>query len=334
MAHLYTEIADTDAKRELGFMHRHALGKNEGLLFVFPSSRRLSFWMKDTYVPLDIAFANKNRVITEIKELIPLSMRSVRSAHFAKYALEAPSGWFEQNGVKVGGTLRTAQEMEMPPMMSQMPDQAPPGQVEPPNPVDVAAYDAIMNNGILSMISEANRLKLAIVFTYEFPEGKQTTYELVPLERYETRNGADGRKLLLLGRCATRNGDFRNFDIDKILQYEVYFTEGEHAGKRVVMPMPQVNPQVPVQEPMVASSAAEIKTSIGEVIGIVKESAASGGGSSGQLMMTEYWDSLKKSREHGLSEGQAVLKYLEDNSHKNRAKPSKGEKRRKKPNKK
>jgi len=332
MPGLYVEIADTPESREMGFMHRRALGRNEGMLFVFPTERPLSFWMKDTYVPLDIAFAGSDMIIREIRDMAPLSTKSTRSIRSAMYALEAPAGWFEQNGVRVGGRLLTAQDFDAVP-------QTPPPQVPPPQqpPAEqnagqlaAGAYDAILNRGFRSMIREANRLKLAVVFQYEFPEGKIATFQLVPLEDYKLLPGAKGRTLVL-GRCANRDGDYRNFDIDKILNYEVYFTEGADAGKRVVMPMPQINPQTPAAEPIVASREAEIKTSIDQIIGMVKEAAGCGGYSGGQLMMTEYWDSLKKSREEGLTEGQAVLKYLEDNSRRNKGKkPQKGKKKKSK----
>jgi len=336
MPGLYVEIADTPELRELGLMHRRAMGRNEGMLFVFPTAQRLSFWMKDTYVPLDIAFAGTDRVIYQISDLAPLNMKSTSSIKAAKYALEAPSGWFAANGVRVGGRLLSAQEYDalpFPGLEEQPEPQQPQQQGTPP-----AAFDAILNQGFSRMIREANRLKLAVVFQYEFPEGKISTYQLVPLEDYKILPGAEG-KTLVLGRCANRDGDFRNFDIDKILNYEVYFTEGNDAGKRVVMPMPQLVPQnpepipfnQPPPEPMVASRAAEIKTSMDKVLGMVKEAGASGGGSSGQLMMTEYWDYLKKSREEGLSEGQAVLKYLEENSRRNSGKkPKKSKKKPKK----
>jgi hypothetical protein len=225
------------------------------------------------------------------------------------------------------------------PGLEQQPPQ-PQQQQQPQQPQGMpsAAFDAILNHGFSSMIREANRMKLAVVFQYEFPEGKISTYQLVPLEDYKILAGAEGRTLVL-GRCANRDGDYRNFDIDKILNYEVYFTKGVDAGKRVIMPMPQLLPQgpepipfeqPPIMEPMVASRTAEIKTSMDKVLGMVKESAAGGGGSSGQLMMTEYWDYLKKSHEEGLTEGQAVLKYLDENSRRNSGKKPKKSKKSKK----
>ena len=330
MPGLYVEIADTPWSREQGLMYRRALGVNEGMLFVFSDEQRLSFWMKDTYVPLDIAFAGSDRIIYQISDMAPLSTKSTKSIRIARYALEAPAGWFAANGVRVGGRLLTAQEYDVMPFPG-LPEQQPQQQDSVP---PAATFDAILNHGFQSMIKEANRYKLAVVFQYEFPEGKITTYQLVPLEDYQIVPGAEGRTLVL-GRCANRDGDYRNFDIDKIINYEVYFTEGADAGKRVVMPMPQLVPQapepIPFEQPAVASRDAEIKTSMDKVLGMVKEAGASGGGSSGQLMMTEYWDYMKQSREEGMTEGQAVLKYLEENSRRNKGKkPNRGKKKSKK----
>jgi uncharacterized membrane protein (UPF0127 family) len=95
------EIADTDATRSLGLMHRTELPENRGMLFVYPQSARLSFWMKNTLVPLDIAFIDRSGYIIDIQSMTPMSEESHRSPLPVPYALEVNRGWFERHGVRV-----------------------------------------------------------------------------------------------------------------------------------------------------------------------------------------------------------------------------------------
>ena len=102
---LFIELAKDDHSRQVGLMHRRHLAENAGMLFCFASEQHRSFWMKDTYVPLDIAFVSSKGKILEIHPLYPLSTRSVKSANRCKYALEVNRGWFESNGVRVGSYI-------------------------------------------------------------------------------------------------------------------------------------------------------------------------------------------------------------------------------------
>ncbi|MDL5054469.1 DUF192 domain-containing protein [Oscillatoria laete-virens NRMC-F 0139] len=94
------EIALTPEEKRRGLMGRTHLGENEGMLFVYPTPRQASFWMKNTSLPLSIAYADAEGVIQEIHDLEPHSLTAVTSRHFGiKYALEMNRGWFEKNGV-------------------------------------------------------------------------------------------------------------------------------------------------------------------------------------------------------------------------------------------
>ena len=75
---------------------------NEGMLFVYQREEMLSFWMRNTTLPLSIAFINKCGYITEIKDMVPGSDASVRPERPAQYALEVNRGWFIKNNVRVG----------------------------------------------------------------------------------------------------------------------------------------------------------------------------------------------------------------------------------------
>jgi uncharacterized membrane protein (UPF0127 family) len=102
MAKLTVEVADTPASLAHGLMYRKDLPNNEGMLFKFPNTRELSFWGQNTYIPLDIAFIDKDNKIAEIKQITPMSTRMVRSTGFCSMALEANAGYFDSNGITVG----------------------------------------------------------------------------------------------------------------------------------------------------------------------------------------------------------------------------------------
>ncbi len=99
------EVARTDAQRERGLMHRRSLGSREGMLFVFDADQRLAFWMKDTLVPLSIAFLSSEGRILQIEDMEPLSQKAIRSRLSARYALELPRGAFTDVGAAEGDTV-------------------------------------------------------------------------------------------------------------------------------------------------------------------------------------------------------------------------------------
>jgi uncharacterized membrane protein (UPF0127 family) len=106
MKKLLVELADNELKRTYGLMDRKSLASNHGMLFKFPYAHHLRFWMKNTYIPLDIAFINNAGKIEQIVEhMIPLSTRAVTSSNLCRYALEVPAGWFKENGIKIGDKI-------------------------------------------------------------------------------------------------------------------------------------------------------------------------------------------------------------------------------------
>ena len=96
------EIADEEAEQKRGLMERTALAEDAGMLFVFPGERPLSFWMKDTLIPLSIAYIDSDGGIVDIQDMAPLDETSHPSAAPAQYALEVNQGFFEERGVQVG----------------------------------------------------------------------------------------------------------------------------------------------------------------------------------------------------------------------------------------
>jgi uncharacterized membrane protein (UPF0127 family) len=100
------EIAVTHEQRSKGLMYRKNLKDGEGMLFIFDKDDIQSFWMKNTYVPLSIAFISYNGRIIDIKDMYPNNTNSVKSSRSVRYALEAPQGWFLRAGVKEGDTVK------------------------------------------------------------------------------------------------------------------------------------------------------------------------------------------------------------------------------------
>ncbi|MFP4178841.1 MAG: DUF192 domain-containing protein [Spirochaetaceae bacterium] len=99
------EVAQTDKERSRGLMYRSSLGENEGMLFVFERDQRLSFWMKNTEIPLSIAYISRDGTIREIHDLKPHSERAVESSHAVRYALELPRGAFDRAGAGPGDSI-------------------------------------------------------------------------------------------------------------------------------------------------------------------------------------------------------------------------------------
>jgi uncharacterized membrane protein (UPF0127 family) len=104
-ARIRAEIARTDDERARGLMYREKLEDGEGMLFVFERDQLLSFWMKDTLIPLSIAYISSGGRILEIHDMIPRDLSPVRSSRSARYALEVPQGWFRRAGAEVGDRL-------------------------------------------------------------------------------------------------------------------------------------------------------------------------------------------------------------------------------------
>jgi len=103
---IWVEVAKTPAERAKGLMGRKSLGQEEGMFFIFETEDYHAFWMKDTFIPLSIAFIDKSGRIVEITDMKPLSLDSHSPPKPILYTLEMKRGWFSMNGIKVGDILR------------------------------------------------------------------------------------------------------------------------------------------------------------------------------------------------------------------------------------
>ncbi len=100
------EVAANPADRRLGLMYRESLPEDHGMLFIFRAEKVRSFWMKNTPLPLSIAFADSGGKIVHIADLEPHSTDPVWSGRPAKLALEMNRGWFARRGVFVGDAIQ------------------------------------------------------------------------------------------------------------------------------------------------------------------------------------------------------------------------------------
>jgi hypothetical protein len=106
------EVADRDASRAMGLMHRTALAPNGGMLFVFDDDAVHCMWMKNTPLPLSVAFIDARGAIVNIADMQPHTEVSHCAARPARYALEMAQGWFAERGIRAGARLRGLDKLE------------------------------------------------------------------------------------------------------------------------------------------------------------------------------------------------------------------------------
>ncbi|MEO7031505.1 MAG: DUF192 domain-containing protein [Herbaspirillum sp.] len=99
------EVAVTDAERELGLMNRTSLGANNGMLFGFRAPAYTCMWMKNTLIPLAVAFMDEHGQVINIEEMQPQTTKSHCTERPATYALEMNQGWFSQHQIKPGAII-------------------------------------------------------------------------------------------------------------------------------------------------------------------------------------------------------------------------------------
>ena len=107
---IHVEVARTQEERARGLQSRRSLGNDEGMLFIFPESRRQSFWMKDTFIPLDIVWMDRDkRVVLVIPNILPCATEHCpvyTPEKDALYVLEVNAGVTVELGLRVGDQAR------------------------------------------------------------------------------------------------------------------------------------------------------------------------------------------------------------------------------------
>ena len=100
------ELATTPQQREIGLMNRTSMGANEGMLFVFERPARQCFWMKNTLIPLSIAFLADDGSVVNIDSMKPQTLEPHCSEQPVRFVLEMNEGWFAKRGIKAGTKVR------------------------------------------------------------------------------------------------------------------------------------------------------------------------------------------------------------------------------------
>ena len=113
-APLVVEVARTRDEQGKGMMFRKSLGPDEAMLFIADRDTNLSFWMKNTYVDLDLAYIRSDGVIVQIERMKALDTEPVFAREPARFTLEVPPGWFAAHGVGVGAKVEIPPEVVNP----------------------------------------------------------------------------------------------------------------------------------------------------------------------------------------------------------------------------
>ena len=111
MHRIRAEIADSPATRERGLMHRESMAPGAGMVFVFEQDALHCMWMKNTLIPLSVAFIDASGAIVSIADMQPRSEQSHCAAQPARYALEMNRGWFAERGIRPGARLRGLEKL-------------------------------------------------------------------------------------------------------------------------------------------------------------------------------------------------------------------------------
>ena len=99
------ELAITDEERAMGLMYRREMGPNEGMVFRFPNPKQVCMWMKNTLLPLSVAFIGDDGKIINIEDMQPETEVAHCSKRAARYALEMNQGWFRKKNIKSGTAI-------------------------------------------------------------------------------------------------------------------------------------------------------------------------------------------------------------------------------------
>ena len=99
------EVVSNSQERKLGLMYRENLPYDDAMFFIWEYKKRQCMWMRNTYIPLNVAYLDSSGKILEIYDMVPLSDESVCSKKRVRYALEVNLNWFEDNNILVGDVL-------------------------------------------------------------------------------------------------------------------------------------------------------------------------------------------------------------------------------------
>lgn len=231
---LYAEFALTPRQHATGLMGRKYLKANHGMLFDFGKEKPLSFWMANTYIPLQIAFIDQRGKIGKIADMTPLSTRSISSDGKYRYALEVNEGWFNQNGIQVGAQVNIPEddtlsegEVLLPDDMDQSPE-SPITQLPDPTQQNQEPVrpDLVIRRSHRDILDEISNYPSGFKIKLEYiaKSGKAIPLKTIetPFEFSDTANGkTDG----LVTAWDSQKGRFSSFIIDNIVSIRDYHDE-------------------------------------------------------------------------------------------------------------
>ena len=105
---IQAEVAQSPDERSTGLMYRKTMATNDGMLFIFDEPRQQCFWMKNTLLPLSVAFIDDSGVVANIDDMKPQTLDSHCSTKPVRFVLEMNDGWFVKRGIKAGTKLKGA----------------------------------------------------------------------------------------------------------------------------------------------------------------------------------------------------------------------------------
>jgi len=207
---LKAEVVKNHQDMAVGLMGRHHLPKNAGMLFDFGVDQPLAFWMKNTYIPLQIAFIDSHRVVKHIASMAPLSPRSTRSPSDCRYALEVNEGWFDEHNVRVGATVA------VPGGNDTQTDQVKPNdRQEQKEEQQQVSPDVVIEQSYKDIISAANDHGLMIVIEYITKEGNALPPKMIS-PPFVFGVTADGDHNGLVTVWDEQSGHYASFLVDNI----------------------------------------------------------------------------------------------------------------------
>ncbi len=111
---LTAEVAATNPERMQGLMNRRMLPENRGMLFIFTEEAQHAMWMRNTFIPLSVAFIDSKGIITNIEDMKPQTENAHPATRPVRYALEMNLGWFAKRGIKAGAKIEGLEQAPMP----------------------------------------------------------------------------------------------------------------------------------------------------------------------------------------------------------------------------
>jgi len=105
MYRIDAEVAADQQNRMVGLMHRKSMPQHQGMLFVFPQQNTHCMWMRNTLLPLSVAFLDDNGVVINVEDMQPQTEDSHCARRPARFALEMNLGWFRERGIKSGSKI-------------------------------------------------------------------------------------------------------------------------------------------------------------------------------------------------------------------------------------